>query len=387
MTGEHERAHLRAVPSPEPAETLPRELPRQRVWWTACDLMAQEFEEPKWAVPGVFCEGVTLLCGPPKVGKSWLSLDLALTVASGGTAFGRIPVEAGPVLYLALEDTARRLQDRMRTLLAGGSAPENLTLLTACPALDMGGHDMITGWLDANPGARMIVVDVLTKVRAEASQGATAYQADYAALAPLLRISHDYSITVVVIHHVRKQGSDDFLATVSGTNGLAGAADATMVLARSRGTADGVLHMTGRDIEEAEHALAFSKETGRWTMLDGPAELHTTTDTRSAILAWLHANPGNGPRAIAAGTGLAESNVKKTCQRMAADGLLSADAKSRYTAIGQRHQEQGDTAGDIPGVPHVPRVSLLPLSWENSGDTQGDTQPGTPPVAPGSPAP
>ncbi|WP_255407998.1 AAA family ATPase [Pseudonocardia sp. Ae717_Ps2] len=76
-----------------------------RTAWTAEELMGMDFPTPRWAVPGIICEGVTLLAGPPKVGKSWMSLGLALDIAAGRPAFGRIDAEAGSVLYLALEDT------------------------------------------------------------------------------------------------------------------------------------------------------------------------------------------------------------------------------------------------------------------------------------------
>ncbi|MEV6527944.1 AAA family ATPase [Longispora sp. NPDC051575] len=322
--------HLHSVPNLTPAETPVKALPH-KAWWTAAELMTTDFPEPRWAVPGVFAEGVSLLCGPPKVGKSWLSLGLGLTVAAGGKAFGTIPVQAGPVLYLALEDTARRLKERITTLLAGRPVPEHMHLLTDCPPMDQGGVSIITGWLDAHPDARMIVIDVLTKIRSEAVHGASAYQADYAAIAPLMDIAQKYAIAIVVVHHVRKQGSDDFLATVSGTNGLAGAADATYVLVRGRGQADGVLHMTGRDVGEAEHALTFSSEDGSWTMLPGPASDHLTTNTRAAILRFLRDNPISGPKVIAQNTGLGEPNVKATCRRMLESGELTSDAKGRYS--------------------------------------------------------
>jgi hypothetical protein len=106
--------------------------------------MAADFPEPKWAVQGVICEGVNLIAGPPKVGKSWLSLGLGLSIAAGEPAFGSIATEAGPVLYLALEDTARRLQSRMGKLLAGKPAPHGLTLATECPPLADGGDRAIT---------------------------------------------------------------------------------------------------------------------------------------------------------------------------------------------------------------------------------------------------
>ena len=126
-----------AQSTPEPRPLQPAQQ-RIRTAWTADELMATEFPEPRWAVPGIISEGVNLLCGPPKVGKSWLSLGLALSVAAGGQAMESVPVDGGPVLYLALEDTARRLQTRMRKMLGDRRAPATLTLATSCPTLPQG---------------------------------------------------------------------------------------------------------------------------------------------------------------------------------------------------------------------------------------------------------
>jgi hypothetical protein len=316
------------------AATLRREPVALRTSWTADDLMATEFPEPTWAVPGVICEGVTLFCGPPKVGKSWMSLGLGLTIAAGGMALGSIGVQAGPVLYLALEDTPRRLQSRMGKLLGGKPAPKGLTLATQCAPLPQGGDEAIARWLQAHPDARMVVIDVFAKMRGISPVGMSAYDADYTAIGHAKRLADHYGIAMVLVHHVRKAGAEDFLEMVSGTNGLAGAADETMVLKRARGQADGALFVTGRDVDEAEYALSFQSESGAWKLLDGPATDHVVGDTRAGILRWLRGNGPAAPKAVAEGSGLKYDNVKRTCQRMLADGQLSCDAGGRYAVPG-----------------------------------------------------
>src|SRR5688572_20122765 len=67
--------------------------PSRRSSWTATDLIATEFPEPRFAVPGLIPEGLTLFAGAPKLGKSWLGLGLGIAVASGGRALGSVPVE------------------------------------------------------------------------------------------------------------------------------------------------------------------------------------------------------------------------------------------------------------------------------------------------------
>ncbi|MFI5953777.1 AAA family ATPase [Cryptosporangium sp. NPDC051539] len=316
-----------------------REAPRLRTW-TAQKLMATQFTAPLWAVPGILPEGVSLVTGPPKVGKSWLSLDLGLTIAEGGKALGSIDVDPGPVLYLALEDTERRLQSRIGRILAGRIASSDLELTTECPPLPQGGDRAIARWIEEHPGTRMVIIDVFAKVRGQSAAGTSAYDADYAAVGRAKRLADRYGIAVVLVHHVRKQASDDFLAEVSGTNGIAGAADTILVLKRPRGQADGVLHVTGRDVDEAEYAMAFQPATGQWHLLDGPAEDYELGDTRATILRHLRANPGQGPTAIARATGLNLDNVKQTVGRMRDAGQLIADNSGRYSLPTTPGEEQ-----------------------------------------------
>lgn len=323
--------HLYSVPR-EPTREAAPPVARPRTAWTADQLMATTFPETRWAVPGILSEGVNLLCGPPKVGKSWMSLGLGLSVAAGGMAFDTVPVEGGPVLYLALEDTPRRLQSRMGKLLGGQPAPAGLTLVTECPPLPQGGNEAIAAWLDRNPSARMVVIDVFAKMRGSSPPGASAYDADYAAVGHAKRLADHYGVAVVLVHHVRKAGSDDFLTEVSGTNGLAGAADATLVLKRARGQADGILHVTGRDVDEAEYALSFQPASGAWHLLDGPVSDHTIGDTRATVLRHVRANPGIRPKELSEATGIEIGLARKTCTRMVEDSQLRRDPSGAYYA-------------------------------------------------------
>jgi hypothetical protein len=335
--------------------------------------MATRFPEPRWAVPGILAEGVSLFAGPPKVGKSWLSLGVALAVASGAQALDAIPTQRGPVLYLALEDTPRRLQSRMRKILAGQPAPSGLTLATSCPTLPEGGQEAIARWLARNPDARMVVIDVFAKMRGAPPTGRSAYDADYHAMSQVKRLADTYGVAIVLVHHVRKMGSDDFLNEVSGTNGLAGAADATLVLKRPRGQADGILHVTGRDVDEADYALSFQPAAGTWHLLDGPPEDHTLPDTRAAILRHVRHHPDSTPKQIAQAIGLSHDNVKKTCQRMATDAQLTADTAGRYLL---------PTAPTPDSVPEVPAVPTPELTSPNTDAGEGQRPvPGCPPTA------
>ncbi|NKI40209.1 AAA family ATPase [Streptomyces physcomitrii] len=348
--------HLYSVPSDsEPARPAPPKRERPRTAWTADQLMAAHFPEPKWAVPGILAEGVSVLAGPPKVGKSWLSLGLGLSVAAGGTAFDSVPVQGGPVLYLALEDTPRRLQTRMGKLLGGQPAPAGLTLVTECPPFPQGGMEAIAQWLERNPDARMVVIDVFAKMRGNAPQGVSAYNADYVAVGYAKRLADHYGVAVVLVHHVRKAGSEDFLTEVSGTNGIAGAADATLVLKRARGQADGILHVTGRDVDEAEYALSFQPASGAWHLLDGPVTDHTVSDTRATILRYVRAHPGAKPKDMAGELPNVDlDTIRRTCNRMADAGQLTKDPGGRYYPDTGTRTEGAQEVSALSGCPVTP---------------------------------
>lgn len=359
--------HLYSVPSDsQPSAVAPPKRERPRTAWTADQLMATQFPEPKWAVPGILSEGVSLLAGPPKVGKSWLSLGLALAVAAGGQAFDSVPVPGGPVLYLALEDTPRRLQSRMGKLLGGQPAPAGLTLVTECPPFPQGGTEAIAQWLDRNPDARMVVIDVFAKMRGQAPQGVSAYDADYVSVSYAKRLADHYSVAVVLVHHVRKAASEDFLTEVSGTNGIAGAADATLVLKRARGQADGILHVTGRDVDEAEYALQFQSASGAWHLLDGPVTDHIVGDTRAAILRYVRAHPGAKPKDMAGELPHVDMDtIRRTCSRMAEAGQLTKDVGGRYYP---------DTETRTQGTQEVSALSDCPVTPSDQHEQPGQSE-------------
>ena len=328
--------------------------------WTAKELVEYEFPVLRYAVPGLIAEGLNLLAGAPKLGKSWMALNVAAAVAYGGLALEKIHVDQGECLYLALEDPPRRLQRRLELILNGDAPPDGLYFETAWPRLLEGGCELLDEWLQAHPRCRLVVIDVFAKVRGLATNGnVDRYEADYAAMSSLKTIADRHSVAILVVHHTRKASADDWLDLVSGTQGLAGAADAVLVLSRSRGSADAKLAITGRDVEEAEYAMEFDPAKGSWLLLEGPALEYELGETRRRIRAHLRENGPATPKAIAETLGIDHENVKKACRRMADDDQIQTDGSGIYSYLspesplspwgrqGQRGQERASLGDEM----------------------------------------
>ena len=257
-------------------------------------LDAQVFPPLAYAVPGLVPEGSVLLVGAPKIGKSWLVLAVALAVAEGGRALG-IEVPKRPVLYLALEDGHRRLQDRCRRLLVGEKIPPEFQYLTMIEPNRVG--DTIAAWIHWHQEPPpLIILDTLGKVLPPALNNETTYQRDYRVGTALKRIvDSSPGATLLVNHHDRKANADDFVDAVSGTHGLAGAADTIIVLARNRQEAAGLVKVTGRDVAEGEYAVTF-KDGAVWE-LDGH-DLETAREKAQKVRATTRANAAAGDRML-----------------------------------------------------------------------------------------
>ena len=156
---------------------------------------------------------------------------VGLGVSRGKEALGKF-VDKGDVLYLGLEDGERRMHSRVTKILGDEIKewPENFTFRWRLDALDEGGLDYIEEWLADHPNPRLVVIDVLAKVRGRKARDEEQYQYDYRMLSGLQGLATRYRVAIVVVHHVRKSDANDVLDTVSGTTGIAGAADNVMVL-------------------------------------------------------------------------------------------------------------------------------------------------------------
>ena len=263
----------------ENVEKLAAERKRTTAGWhqrtfSAAALQTMTFPPLKFISPALVPKGATLLVSRPKLGKSWLVLDIAIATAAGRFTLGELKPSTGDVLYLALEDGRRRLQRRITKLLPtfSGTWPPGLTIATEWPRSDQGGLADIEQWLITAKSPRLIIVDTLAQFRKLSSGKAQLYPEDYAAISGLQKLASKYNVGIIIVHHDRKSEAEDVFDTVSGSLGLTGAADTILIMKRQAGAV--TLHVRGRDIEEAEMALQFDKATCRWSILGAAAEVH-----------------------------------------------------------------------------------------------------------------
>ncbi len=298
---------------------------------SARELMAQEFADPRWAVPGLLPEGLALIAARPKIGKTWMMLGVAIAVAQGGRAMGMVSVDRGEALYLALEDTPRRLQGRLLTLLDDGSEPPaGLYLETVWPRVDASGIDVLASWLGDHPDCRLVVVDTLAKVRPRSTRrDGNRYDEDYDALAGLKQLADEHGVAIVVVHHLRKGAAEDPLDRISGTLGLSASPDTILVLERSRGKADATLHLTGRDVEEAEYALSWTPGAGAWVIHD--LAIPDASAARLEIIDAIRARGPMTPTQVAEWIKRPSGTIKPLMSRMFRDGQLDGGGREGYT--------------------------------------------------------
>lgn len=302
----------------------------------ASDLQAKAFEPLRYVLPGLIPEGTSLLVGRPKLGKSWLVLDLCIAIADGRGALGTLQPEAGDVLYLALEDGERRMQRRMATLLPHANAwPSRLTLATRWKRANEGGLADIRDWCRWVEKPAAVVIDTLEKFRGLPGRRA-GHQPYYDAIVKLQKIVAERGMAVIVVHHQRKTHADDPFDTISGAAGLAGAADTILMLKRTERGA--VLSIRGRDIEDSDTLLAFDRKSCQWSIC-GPAAAPLSSG-RAAIMGLLER--ADGPMQagdIMRATGNSRSTTDSLLSRMVANGEIVRISSGHYVCKTARLQD------------------------------------------------
>ena len=231
----------------------------------AASLMDKPLPNSSFLVEGLVPEGVNMISGAPKVGKSWLMLDLAIKVAVGEPFLGMDTAKCD-VLYLCLEDTLKRIQDRLMKLT--DEAPSNLRFAITAGTIGGGFEDELTNYLYSYPGTKLVIIDTLQRIRSQKGNGSGGiYANDYEDISALKKIAASRNVSILLVHHLRKQKDSDVFNQISGSSGITGAVDTSFVLQKeSRESKTAALVATGRDIEMQKITLKFEKL--RWVFVE-----------------------------------------------------------------------------------------------------------------------
>jgi hypothetical protein len=289
--------------------------PRPRRGWSVAELYAAEFPEPNYLVPGLLPSGLAALAARPKIGKSWMALQVAVAVGVGGQVFGE-QTKRGRVLYLALEDSIRRMKLRLQK--QGAPEAANVCFEFSWQPFLQGGLDQLLRAIDYHRYG-LVIVDTLARALGYVDPNKAADMNLH--LGTLQRAAVDRNMTILLIDHHRKNGGEnsDVIDDLLGATAKAGVLDVAWGLYRKRGEKTATLKLTGRDIEERELAMRFERQTGCWECLGDAAEI-IASEQEQAVLDALKKLGAPTIRELAEVTGQDRSNCFRRVQELIMKG-------------------------------------------------------------------
>lgn len=235
-------------------------------------LMDMDLPPINYIVDELLTPGLFILAGSPKTGKSWMVLQFCLSIAQGKPIWNFLTNGKG-VLYMCLEDSYRRIRRRIDQL--DETATKNLQFLNTAPLLREGLETVIERHLWLHPDTNLVVIDTFQMVRGTTKES-SGYAGDYADVRLLKMLADKLGITILLVHHLRKQGDDNPFNMISGTTGLTGAVDGSFVLVRDKEiNGHFKLSVTGRDIEQRVLTLEFDSDACLWDMVSSESGMPT----------------------------------------------------------------------------------------------------------------
>jgi hypothetical protein len=309
---------------------------------TSEELLLKAFDPLRCFVDGILAEGLTILAGKPKKGKSYLALDMSLAVAVGREAFRQFVTEKTRVLYVSLEDGERRLQRRLRQIQPNLTSAKGLDFLYSFPHLGAGALEAIDHYANTYG---VIIIDVIGRILPQQStnhKSLAEYQEMVEVLGPIQQLAIGREIAVIMIDHVRKASAEDAGDTIMGSQGKFGVADHALIYSRKGEDKDGVLEVMSRDLDQEKYVLTLND--GHIEFL-GKGESFETDSEQNRIIKILEEErrPMSIPDIMKA-MGLGEQHYKRfrvVMHRLYNEDRLGRTKRGLYTLYGHdRHEDE-----------------------------------------------
>lgn len=287
------------------------------------EIMATKYAPLKWAAEGIIPEGLTILAGRPKFGKSWLMLGLGYAISMGLPAWEYANTYQGSVYYLALEDSNRRIQSRVYAMEGYfDHYPECFKIMVDFPRIGDGFLRGVKELCAADKDVRCIIVDTLQKIRPKSAGKRNLYQAEYEDYERVQKLSIEMGIPIICVHHTKKrQGNqmpDNPVDEMSGSTGLQGVADTLIVCTRDGN--NGQMFVTGREVDEETYPMEFNRINMTWTV---SAPEDAVLDTGPLLLtAYFKTHMRITAKEAAVEFDVNQRTAKRRLNKMVEEGLL-----------------------------------------------------------------
>lgn len=290
------------------------------------DLLGMDLPPISWLVKDlVIDEGLTLMGGKKKLGKSWFCLQLATAVATGAPCLGR-ETARGSVIYLCLEDGRRRLKGRLEKQHAPGGLP--ITYYTRFPPLDGDGMGMLLDLL-AEDKPRLLVLDTLAAAKTgKVDENVAGPMAD---IGNSLRVlAQVYHAAVFATHHHGKLVGGNPGDDLRGSSALGAAGDVNLGLYREQGGY--LIRGEGRDVGEFTIPIKFDNEsTWAWQPRDGASCMAVRDETDRAIIDAIRELGAASAERVSEHLGKSPRGTADRLRKLAADGVLQAQPDGENT--------------------------------------------------------
>lgn len=332
---------------------------------TAAELQTMNLPEPRWIVKDLFPVGLTVLAAQKKVGKSCLALQAAVAVAKGKPLFEQLNVDAGAVLYYAMEQSKNLNKYRLKLSLGEGIWSERLYIRSIndpFPRMDMGGMDELEFTILSIPNIKLVIIDTWQRVApVNSHKSLNAYERDTMSMDPLHALAHKYGIALVLITHEKKSlhKEHDEFDRVMGSQGMTGVPDHVIMITRKRDDVNAKIMTISRVGREIRWALRFNDETLTWTLLGDAGEVCRSQERQQIYEILREMDKPLSPSDVTAlleeqGTDKNYNAVKALLFKMEHDGEVEKTGRGLY-----RHKRKLPNV-TINNNPNIPKEILIP---------------------------